>query len=1045
MDRMKPKSALNCLVVLTLMSGLSASAGMAYPDPPGGWTYIYHGDQLIVGPEDPCGAGNNNTEPLYSVCPAAWNSLDGQWSHQNESDEWDGSVIGGTLTTNSGGWGNNSPGGAMLNTQNGVSYLRMQSPGDPRDWGYIPDTSNRKVFFTHDISSDVGATKAQTILRSGVTLTFRARIPTLAKAGPPLDPLYPDKSSGYTGTDILPYPAGGDGYVTSDGGVGNFVVRETGNGADVPAASIAFSLTQTNDTLTGAANPVAGFAGLSFNEFNGNTPSGNVNFGQGTGTNLVAFDPTEWHEVYIVIRDDPADIGSHEAFIFLDGSLYPTVFKITGGNPAFNSSFISMGGSSTKQSFALDVDFYGYKDEQVFPPGALLPPSLFGFVPKNGAVFYPVANNFSFSASALMPTNTLPASGFKLILNGQDVSAQLALTGNDSSPSRTATFGALQPNTAYTSTIVVTDSSGLSTTNQFLFDTFVESEAFVIEAEDYNYLSGQFLPDRPVGGYFASQGTPGIDFYDTSMDSVINGYRYDAVDIGVAADTARAKFSSHTDYQITTIGPGEWWNYTTTLTNSSSRLFVRYASSSAASQYLRVDRVTSDPSQPTQTNELVGVIKVPRTGALSQFGYGELTDIQGRPVTLPFSGQTTLRLTTANANNNLAINFFFLIPAGAPSTNATVTASPGPNDTGVMGDAKVEVAIYDGTTPVNTATVMLRLNGMQVAATATKIGGVTSVKYTPGKPWTPGATYALNLTFNDGTERSLDWSFTVYDYPVLTPAMRVTNVISPGFVWRVYQNQENTDLGIAEAEQAIAGHSSLPNLADPNALGPASTSGIPASPGNAPMAFSLPTVINMSALASYWGNFNSDDYMPGIPGTSAGSDGISVEIKCFVELASGFHRLGVYSDDGFQTTAGFLNNAPLTLGSVGSASHQDNSYAFYVQESGVYAIRTIYYNRTGDAYIEWFMLKADGTRVLLNDTSNGGLRTYQQGTIPVMPPATLSVRLSDSRKVLLEWAAGILQSADNIKGTFENVADATSPYEVNQADAQQKFYRVKVQ
>jgi hypothetical protein len=264
------------------------------------------------------------------------------------------------------------------------------------------------VYFGHDIGSDIDPTEALTIMNDGVTLTFRARIPTLAKAGGPLDPLHRD---GQQSAGPQPYPDNGDGYVTSDGGKGNFVIRQGGDGADVPAGAIAFSLTQTTDTTGGDPNTGrAGFAGLTFNEFNGNTPTDQVNFGQGTRTNVVAFDPTEWHELYIVIRKDPANIGTHDAFIFVDGDVRPTVFKMTAGTGAdMENSFLAMGGSATPQNWALDVDWFGYKNEAVFPPGALLPPSLFDFDPAHQTLFHPAADGVRFAASSLMPTNTLSA------------------------------------------------------------------------------------------------------------------------------------------------------------------------------------------------------------------------------------------------------------------------------------------------------------------------------------------------------------------------------------------------------------------------------------------------------------------------------------------------------------------------------------------------------------------------------------------------------------------------------------------------------------
>jgi hypothetical protein len=987
---------------------------------------MYNGDQRQIDPDEN-GYGN----------------LDGTWTHSNASDSFDGSEIGGALS-NDGGYGvKNAPGGASLVTANDVTFLRLQDPGRPDRFGYT-DPSNRKVYFGHNIGSDMDPPKALTIMRSGVTLTFRARIPTLAKAGPPLDELYRDLTP-YT---VRPYPENGDGYVTSDGGKGNFVIREGGNGADVPAAAIAFSFTQTNDTTGGALTPVAGFAGLTFNEFNGNTPSGNVNFGQGSKTNVVAFDPTEWHELYIVIRDDPADIGTHEAFIFLDGNLRPVVYKITGGTGAdMSDSFLAMGGSASGQNWALDVDWFGYKDDQVFPPGALLPPSIFGFVPVNGGMFHPSGNNFSFSASALMPTNTLPASGFKLSLNGLDVSSQLTLTGTDTSKSRTATFSALQPNTLYAGVIIVTDSGGLSATNDVGFDTFDAAQAFVLEAEDYNYANGQYLEDRGINMYAGALGTQGVDCYDTTLTS-FGSYRSDEVDIAATPDEVRAKFvTPAVDYQIGTIGRGEWWNYTATLTHSPYNLWVRYSSTATAPQDIRVDRVTSDRTLPHQTLEFLGVVKAPQTGNLNLFNYARLTDVQGNPVALPLAGLNTLRLTASGATDNLALNFFFLLPVGATPAAPSVAVLPSAGATGVAPDAAVEIAIFDGTTPVNQGTVKLRINGAEVAAAVTKAGGVTSVKYTPSQIWASGANNALNLTCNDGTDRSYDWSFTVAAYPVLTPAMKATGASTPGFVWRMHQNEANVETSIQKAENALSGALNLPNLADPNIWDIASGPGVPAAPGNGTMTFNISGVINASqAAGSSFGSFTPDEQMPGIPGTTLSTDGFAVEIKTFLELSRGFYRMGVNSDDGFQTKAGFLNDVPLILGTFdGGRGASDTLFSFAVEESGVYAFRTVYLEGTGDASIEWFVIKPDDTKLLLNDTANGGPRAYQQGTVPDQPIENvhIAIQRNTNGQVVLEWPAGTLQAADIVTGTYQTVTGATSPYTVTPGEAH-TFYRVLV-
>lgn len=737
---MNPCATFLSCSALALLGLASSRAGIAFPDPPGGWSYIYDGSRLIIGAPN-----------------SGMTSLDGTWAHDS-SDQWDGSEIGGAFSTEGFGLGNKPGGVSLLTEQSGTTFLRLQDPGDPTAYGY-PDPNNRKLYFGHDLGLDMDPAKALTIIDTGVTISFRARIPTLAKAGGPLDPLMP---AGQENAGVQPYPTEGDGYLTSDSGKGNFVIRQGGSGEDSPGGAIAFSFTQTTDKTSGdpSADP-AGLAGLTFNEFNGNVPTSQVIFGQGKRTEVVAFDPTDWHEAYIVLRKDPDRFGTHEAFIFVDGQLRPAVYKLTAGTgtDGISSSYLAIGGSATPQSWALDVDWFGYKEEPIFPPGAQLPPLIFGLVPERGTMFSPAANGFSFSASALAPGNTLPTAGFKATLNGQDISAQLTLTGSDITRSRTATFSALQPNTVYTAAVIVTDSGGLSSTNEVEFDTFSEEQVKVLDAEDYNHGCGQFVADPAPGAYEGLAGITGIDFLDLTPAS-LGHYRPDGVDTTLTTDIPRAKFTDSLtpDYQVGSIGGGEWWNYTCNLSNAPYHLWVRYASTATSAQLIRVDRVSSDPGQTNQTLQFLGTLQAPRTGSLRRFNYVQLADPQDQLIPLPLSGTNTLRLTAVGASNDLALNFFFLEPVGTPDS-PTVSVWPMANAVDVAPETAVEIAIFDGSYPVSQQTVTLRVNGEEVPATVTKTGGLTSVTYSPGAGWASGIRQSLNLTFNHPAH-SYNWSFT---------------------------------------------------------------------------------------------------------------------------------------------------------------------------------------------------------------------------------------------------------------------------------------------
>jgi hypothetical protein len=337
----------------------SVSAGVAYPNPPGGWTYIYNGDKDTAGEPD-----------------SGFTSLDGTWSHDNGSDQFDGSKIGGKLLAGDFGVGN-APGGVMTITEGGVTFLRMQDPGDPRNYGYPDPPSNRKLYFGHDITAD-GA--ADTILDDGVTLTFRARIPTPKKTTAPLDPLH---LTGQADAGPKPYYDGGDGYLISDGGKGNVGIKQLAGGI------ISFALTVPNDNFDDgvAGAPKANFAGLTMNQLNGTSPSASVNFDSSGDFRGIAFDPTEWHEFWITIKADVSGLGTHEVTVYMDGSSQAAtnvVVSAGNGNDFNGVGYLAIGGSRTVESWALDLDFVAFKAGVEAPPKSAAEAPKFSPVVRQG-------------------------------------------------------------------------------------------------------------------------------------------------------------------------------------------------------------------------------------------------------------------------------------------------------------------------------------------------------------------------------------------------------------------------------------------------------------------------------------------------------------------------------------------------------------------------------------------------------------------------------------------------------------------------------------
>ena len=630
--------------------GAVAPASKSFADPDGGWDYGYEGDVASYGVD----SGFDS-----------YSSLDGTWSHDNGSDQWDGSGLGGDF-----GEGN-GPGGAEILQEGDTNFLRIQDTGNPTNYGY-PDPSNRKVYLGHDLANE-GA--SDTVMDDGVTLYFRARIPT----GDGLDPLH---RAGQEANGTQPYPEGGDGYVTSDGGKGNFVIKQAAGGA------IAFSLAVDTDTPGGdPTSGVTGFTGLTMNEFDGNMISGNVNFGQGAGENVIALDPTEWHDFWITISKDEAGVGTHIASIYVDGDIAPRVFKMTAGTGSdYNGSYLAMGATATPQNAALDVDFYRVKLGAFPPSGAssVLPPDFSDLSPGIGDTSVDPTVGIRFVATS---EGSIPQDGIQVILNGRDYSGDLTITGNEQRWEVSLTT--LDPNAIYEGRLIITDAEGASIESTLAFDTF-RADHITIEGEDYNFEGGQFIEpvilsfDPGPDNYLDRFATADIDAFELT-DPADNGafqfYRIgDIVGTIEAGDVERQQFVDYPqlDGALAAVLPGEWVNYTRTIPAGEYGIVGRIASGQTFSA--DVGLINGTATTANQNPTAIGNLSGDSTGGNTRFRYVTMRDGNGDIATFQADGVSTLRFTTVEGDYR--VNFYFVIPAdelpqdgGGSSEPATLAIS----------------------------------------------------------------------------------------------------------------------------------------------------------------------------------------------------------------------------------------------------------------------------------------------------------------------------------------------------------------------------------
>ena len=1030
-----------------LLTSQAVNAGIAYPDPPGGWTYLLNGDRADYG----------------SGVAGTFDGLDGYWDFINGSSLWDGSTIGGTISST------NKPGGVMTNTEpdltypgTNVTYLRMQDCGNPSQYGFA-DPSNRKLMFGHDMSAE-GC--PDNVLDAGFTLTFRARVPTPAKTTAPLDNLYP---SGESGNGPQPYPAGGDGYLINDNANGLIAVRQ------LLVGKLGFSLVVSNDTAAGINAPLkANFQGLMVNGLNGPTANNNVDFDDAAlcQRQFLSLDPTEWNEFWIVMQQDLSGLGTHIALVYTNGALSPQIFHVTAASSMgeyTTVNLITLGMTQTAQSGTIDLDFLAYKFEAVFPPGAGgAPPTISAVLPTpppSGNPFWPVASGISFTASS-SGGKTIPTSGILLVLNGVNVSTNLIIGGT--STDRTVAYNGLVANTIYTGQITVTDSGGATATFPLRFDTFTEASSVVAEAEDYNHDSGQFKDNPAPGDYAGFAGTPEVDFHDDTP-ATPGAYRTaDAVDTAVSGDSLRDKFGGGYDYDVGLVEQGEWMNYTRTFLAGKYNVYLRYASQVA--QQVRLDLVTGDHTKTNQTTSFLGTFSTPSgTG----YAYAQLSDAFGKPLVLNLSGVQTLRLTAPDASINLQLNYLVFAPASGAVANPPVVgfASPAPNSTSLLPDAPIQIGIVNRDTAVVTNTIKFLFDNNDVtsAATITPTAVGATIIYQPPSALVLNSSHTNRVVFGDnGTPAQSftnQWSFKVANLPVLLagwatpPGSGLTN----GFNGKIHWHAAGQDLlfvnNATRGEDQVGdllndAGTGLPYVNDAAGDNGDGTFSVPAAP-------EIPPVINYSGDGTDQGLFSGDLAFPYILPTLQ-PDHIAMAVTANLELSAGLHRFGVRRNAGFKLSAGpdfSRAGATLPLG-VFESSNNDPGLAttefdFMVAANGVYPIRLIYFENSGVCSVEWYSVnRTTGVATLINDSADpAAVKAYMSRLVP---PTITKVHLESgnfvfsyptvvSRKYYVDYKnslgdAWTLQPEPGITGDGTEKS-SSAPFGALAA----RFYRVRVQ
>lgn len=384
----------------------------------------------------------------------------------------------------------------------------------------------------------------------------------------------------------------------------------------------------------------------------------------------------------------------------------------------------------------------------------------------------------------------------------------------------------------------------------------------------------------------------------------------------------------------------------------------------------------------------------------------------------PMSGRFGFGARTGGLNDN---HWMDDLSIQTSVLTTPVVRSVSPTGANVFGDAVVAIELEDWDTQVDPASVRLEFNGANVTPQLDKVDVVTTATYDPPGLLPPGSTNTCKITFADlsptPVTKSEQFSFVVEKYPALPakfalPASAV-NQNAPGFRMRLVQARVDALLGLslARAEAQLAG--TLIDLA----TGQPFADEIDLTLAGADGWFVDEYVVNYDEALTGRGHFVWDAPVFGIPGITGHADNFAAEILTYLELAPGYYKFGVNSDDGFQLKAGLPVRDPaesLALGAFdGPRGASDSLFSFTVEKGGFYPFRLVWFEGTGEANVEWFSITGDGTMVLINDRSDAAaINAWREraASSPAPPyvlsatpaPGKTSVALKPNVKIVLK-------------------------------------------
>jgi hypothetical protein len=273
--------------------------------------------------------------------------------------------------------------------------------------------------------------------------------------------------------------------------------------------------------------------------------------------------------------------------------------------------------------------------------------------------------NITVNLSHAFLDTTINTSSIRFLLDGQDVTAQ-ATTTSDANGA-TVSFTPTTPISKgmHGFSVVFRNSENTSITNSGTVFV-IGQENFVIEAEDFNYGSGQHQPAASAmplvsGAYADLAAVHDVDYHVNNAQTESDLYRVGETPntpMGSNTDVNRGAFTLESNWRIGWVDAGEWYNYTRTFPQGSYNVYASIGKD-AGTMGGRLATVQG-ATTANQTLTEIGTFQSPATGAWGVQRLVPMKDQAGDLAVVALSGLQTLRYTADFGNGD--IDYLLFVP-----------------------------------------------------------------------------------------------------------------------------------------------------------------------------------------------------------------------------------------------------------------------------------------------------------------------------------------------------------------------------------------------